>query len=88
MSAPLDRLLSDLIELKAPARLIRAVADLDPTEARLWVETVDESPYGYADWARALIAFSEWEIRNRDLGISRMREYLSCCIEGSGGSTA
>jgi hypothetical protein len=88
MSAPLDRLLSELIGANAPARLLREVADLDSSEARLWVEAVDDSPYGFVDWAKALIAFSEWENRNRPIGVSRMREYLSCCIEGSGGSTA
>lgn len=88
LSAGFEALLRELIALEAPALLIKQVAGMDASEIRLWIEIVDESPYPLSEWALALVLFSEWEQNHRTLPLSQKREYLSCCVEGTGGSSS
>ena len=87
LSTGFELLLQELVSLNAPAFLIKQVVEMDPTEIRNWIETVDESPYAVSDWASALVLFSEWEGTHRVLPLQQKREYLSCCVEGTGGSS-
>jgi hypothetical protein len=88
LSGVFEALLQELIALEAPAPLIKQVTAMDASEIRLWIETVDESPYPLSEWASALVLFSIWERDHRPLPLSQKREYLSCCVEGSGGSVS
>ncbi len=88
LSPGFEILLQELVTLRAPAFLIKQVVDLDAIEVRNWIETVDESPYTVSEWASALVLFSEWERTQRVLPLKQKREYLSCCVEGTGGSSS
>jgi hypothetical protein len=88
LSTGFEALLQELIALEAPAPLLKQVAGMEASEIRLWIETVDESPYPLCEWASALVLFSIWERDHRTLPLSQKREYLSCCVEGAGGSSS
>jgi hypothetical protein len=83
-----EALLRELVALGAPASLIKQVAEMEAPEVRTWIETVDESPYAVSEWAEALVQFSNWERTRRPLPLKQKREYLCCCVEGSGGSSS
>ena len=84
LTSGLAPLLGALREAGASETLVLELAALPSGEVRQWVATMDGSPYGVVDWARALVRFSEWESKHRKLPPEQKREYLSCCIEGAG----
>ncbi len=83
-----EALLRELVALGAPASLIKQVAEMEAPEVRNWIETIDESPYAVSEWAEALIRFSNWELNRRTLPLKQKREYLNCCVEGTGGASS
>ncbi len=83
-----EALLRELVTLGAPASLIKQVAEMEAPEVRNWIETVDDSPYSVSEWAEALVQFSNWERTGRSLPLKQKREYLCCCVEGTGGQSA
>lgn len=48
---------------------------------------VDDSPYGFSQWMRALLKFDAWlkhENRHDEIQLNAMLGYLCCCHEASG----
>jgi hypothetical protein len=86
MSPSFDPLLQVFMTSLTPPRLLSGFSRLSEEELRLWVESIDDSPYGLEDWARALIRFARWEEAHRELTLEQKRTYLLCCIEGAGAS--
>jgi hypothetical protein len=88
MSSGFEALLRELIVLAAPAYVIKQVTEMEALEVRNWIETVDDSPYSVSEWAEALVRFAHWEQNYRTLPLKQKREYLCCCVEGTGGTTS
>ena len=63
-------------------RILTEVSAVDETFVVSWLHAIDESAYTLEEWAESVAAFDQWaQGAGRQLSLSHMLEYLSCCAE-------
>jgi hypothetical protein len=77
------RILMSLLKYSEAHEFQAQFQNKDDDWFRLFVQTIDESPYGLEDWLDAFFVFDQWCTTNRRfLDLEQQRGYLECCIEG------